>query len=270
MIILQTKKYTVTKNTLNYKVILIIILVAILIQIYNWLLPLTPGEIDIIELSFMGISGIVAIAAFHTAKQYWDSNVFGKSYLALGLGYSCIFIGEIIWNYQTIVLSIEPYPSIADFFYFGLYPFVLYHMITNFKFFNQKFKFQHKLWLILFPIVIIVLFFYISMPDFDIEKILANEEGVGFDFVYTLIFISGAASTTTFAIFGRQVFRKNVLASAWTLIIVGIILNDFTDLIYVHTQMFGDGYERSDPLIAMWILSGMLIVYALYKHQKIL
>jgi PAS domain S-box-containing protein len=53
-----------------------------------------------------------------------------RAWFLLGLGFLMFFIGNVIWAYLGDILHIEPFPSIADVFYLGLYPFTLWGTLT--------------------------------------------------------------------------------------------------------------------------------------------
>jgi hypothetical protein len=77
-----------------------------------------------------------------------------------------------------------------------------------------------------------------------------------------------AATTETFAwaIVGAQAFRRSVLGTAWGLLLAGIGLNAVADVSYYYTSIYT--YDRSNPIIGIWILGCMIVCYALYLHKK--
>ncbi|HEX9839547.1 MAG TPA: PAS domain S-box protein [Anaerolineales bacterium] len=48
----------------------------------------------------------------------------------LGLSFLTNFIGNVVWTYLENILHIEPFPSIADIFYLGSYPLMLWGLLT--------------------------------------------------------------------------------------------------------------------------------------------
>ena len=85
-------------------------------------------------------------------------------------------------------------------------------------------------------------------------------------FYYTLIFVSLTSLTLGFVIVGFSIFRKTVLFSAWLLLLVGIFLGTIGDIVYYYVQIFGGSWV--DNISSLWIASNMIMIYALYKHQK--
>ena len=110
-----TKDSTQTK--IGIKALVIIAVLAIGYQIY------ISEFVDEEETSFAdfsyGLSSLaVGITALFVYKRYKGSPVFGKTYLALAIGFILLFVGDsIVYNYYLYVLDEDPYPSIADAFF---------------------------------------------------------------------------------------------------------------------------------------------------------
>ena len=162
------------RNPISYKIIALIIATGIGIYVVMNNL----SEDDTGNLAFVlsvGIASAVSISSFIVAKRYWGTAIFGKSYLALGLAYLCYALGEVLYYTFDLILGIEPYPSVADVFFFGLYPLTLAHLILNIKFFGAKLSKASKIWLPLIPIGFLIIYGYVSITEF---------EEANFDFYY--------------------------------------------------------------------------------------
>ena len=264
----EEKTVKEVKSPINFKFLAVLVGLVAVYHVANQLVENTD-EFDFFEGSLTAAFLATTISAFLTARRYWGSEVFGKAYLALALGFACLFIGDALYNYYESVLGISPYPSIADVFFFALYPFTLYHLIKNVRYFKRTWSIPTKIFIVAFPVFIVGLYSMIIISDLGLEAILNDEDGAGLDFAYTLIFVAGASSTTTFAVIGIFVFRHSALAAAWSLLAAGIFLNDIADLWYYYTEIFGL-WTRSHPTVAMWIMSNLMIIYSLYKHRRIL
>jgi len=113
---------------INIKVLLVIGFVAILVQYY--IENSDDPELFIIAVSLIS-QFLVGIFALLISKRYWCSKIFGRSYLLLAVAYFFVFAGEITYNVYVFVFDADPYPSIADLFFFMLYPFSFGHLIIN-------------------------------------------------------------------------------------------------------------------------------------------
>lgn len=251
---------TEPKRGFNYKIILLIVGLAAIYQTFNYLLPETEGELSPIDYVFTISIVTCAVASFIVSSRYGRSAVFGQAYLALGIGFAAYAIGDIIYNFQTMVLKIDAYPSIADIFFFAQYPFIIFHLIRNIKFFKRNITTMTKIWLAAIPVVLVLLYSYFTF----------NQIGYSlFDYYYGLPFVAASAISLSFAVLGMQVFRQSLLASVWSLLAVGIFLNTFGDINYYHLEIFGL-YTRTHFVNVLWFIAPLIITYSLYRHYKII
>ena len=248
------------KRGLNYKVLLLIAALAVIYQTFNYMLPETEGELSPIDIVFTMSIATCAVASFIVSKRYDHSAVFGQAYLALGIAFTAYAIGDIIYNFQTTVLKIDPYPSIADIFFFAQYPFIIFHLIRNIKFFRRKINRVTKIWLAAIPVALVLLYSYFTF----------QHEGYSlFDYYYGLPFVAASATSLSFAVLGIQVFRQSLLANVWSLLAVGIFLNTLGDMNYYYLEIFGL-YTRTHFVNVLWFVAPLIITYSLYRHYKII
>jgi len=248
------------KGGLNYKVLLLIAALAVIYQTFNYILPENEGELSPIDIVFTISIATCAVASFIVSKRYGRSEVFGQAYLALGIAFTAYAIGDIIYNFQTTVLKIDPYPSIADIFFFAQYPFIIFHLIRNIKFFRRKISKVTIIWLAAIPVVLVLLYSYFTF----------QQEGYSlFDYYYGLPFVAASATSLSFAVLGMQVFRQSLLANVWSLLAVGIFLNTLGDMNYYYLEIFGL-YTRTHFVNVLWFVAPLIITYSLYRHYKII
>ena len=246
------------KDPLNYKIIIIILAAGI--GIYFLIQNLSEDDAgSLLFILSVGIASAVSIFSFITSKRYWGTAIFGKSYLALGFAYLSYAIAEVLYYTFDLILGIEPYPSIADIFFFGLYPLTLIHLVLNIRFFNSSFPKLSKVWLPLIPIIFLIVYGYVSLTEF---------EEANFDFYYGMIFVAGSSITLSIAILGTIIFRQGVIGVAWLLLVIGILINAIGDMWYYQLEIFGE-YSDGHMVNEIWYVSNLLMIYALYKHQKI-
>lgn len=245
-------------NSINYKILAIIIVGIISLQSVIVFL----GESELTDYTAQIISLIstlgVAIASFVISKRYRGSKIFGKAYFFLGLGYFSLFLAEITYTIYEVFLGLDPYPSIADVFFFALYPFALIHLILNIRFFTPKLSSLSKIWLILFPTFMIGIYTIFSLQIF---------EEPDFDFYYGIIFVSGSSVVMAFAVVGAKIFRKGLLGVAWLVLVIGILSTTIGDIWYYYLEVIGD-YSLGHPVNLFWYASYWVIIYALYKHRE--
>lgn len=246
-------------SKINYKIFLLIfgLLIAFQFYITNSTEEDADSAITIVSI----VNPLVAsIAAFFVAKKYAGTAVFGKAYFALGLGLMMFVLGEFSYLYYDLVLGIDPYPSIADVFFFSFYPLAMFHLVKNIRFFKPKLDSLSKILIVIIPIVIVVIYSVLSYIEIG---------EMNFDYYYGLIFIMASATVLSGGLLGARIFRQGVLGMAWLVLVIGILLTTIGDVWYYYLETFGQ-YELTHPVNLFWWASYMVITYALYKHQDII
>lgn len=244
-------------NPVNLYVIIGILIIG---GVIHAVLNLVPEE-DVGILAFTlstSLSAGVAIFAFIVAKQH-ETGILAKSYFYLGLGYTSYFIAESLYYLFELVLEIEAYPSIADIFFFALYPVILTYLIVNIKFFGSGYSKFQKIWIPLIPLFAIISYVIMwhSVPDAELN----------FDFYYGLIFIIGASTALSFTIVGALIFKEGTVGTVWLLLVIGMMINVVCDIWYYNLEIFGE-YFDGHLVTAGWFLSNMFMIYALFKQMK--
>lgn len=98
------------------------------------------------------------------------------------------------------------------------------------------------------------------------DPILDHDQQFWNGFFVGIFFVAATGVTFAWAIVGAQTFRGSVLGAPWGLLLVGIGLNTIGNLTYYYTSIYT--YDRSNPIIGIWILGTMIVFYALYLHKK--
>lgn len=204
----------------------------------------------------------LAIIGFSVAFKYRGAQVFGRAYLALSIGYLSIFFAELTYTIYDIVYDIEPYPSIADIFFFMLYPLLLTYLLLNIRFFAPKIGIKSKLWIILMPLLVLTGYAILSTTEGDISIF-------EFDFYYGTIFVYFATLTLAVAVVGAIILKEGVIGKAWLILVIGILLNNLGDIWYYNLELFG-AYDLIHPVNMFWYSGYLVVIYALIKHKKTL
>ena len=251
------------KSPLNKKILVGIGVIVIFFHIVvNFFM--TSEDADNTVLIFSIVTPLAAsIIGFIVAFRYVGAKVFQKAYLALSAGYFAIFLGEITYLiYDLYYPELDPYPSIADIFFFAQYPLILINLIINIRFFSPKLNKISKIWIILFPISILVSYAILSglgLDDFE----------PNFDFYYGAIFVYASSLVLSVTIIGAIIFKEGVIGKAWLLLVIGILCNTIGDVWYYNLEVFGQ-YDLGHPVNLFWYTGYLIVIYALIKHRKVL
>ena len=118
-----------------------------------------------------------------------------------------------------------------------------------------------KICLFAIPIVIVLTYTVVAFFEWG------DYEELPFDLFYGSIFAAGTAIVLAFAVIGVSVFRQSILGKVWLLLAIGIFLSTIADVWYVYIEIF-EAFNNQHPANTIWMASFMIIIYALYKHQK--
>ena len=254
----QTER--VLGSKINFKVIALIIGLAIIYHIYISTESFADETLEFADISYGVGAFACGILSIIISRRYKGSAIFSKTYLALGIGFLFLGLGDVVYNYYEIVLNEYPYPSIADIFYLVFPPLVVYHLVVNIRYFMKDIDITTVVGQVSFPISIVFVYGFLSF-----------DEMVGFnlEFYVSFFYVLSSSVILSLSMLGLSIFRKSVLGVAWLLLAIGIFGNMIADDWYYYVELF-DGFSTSHPTNTIWVLGFMTIFYALYKHKQII
>ncbi len=251
-----------TSHGINYKVIAIIGALTVADFIYAEYF-FDPEIFNIKDGLYMaGIAGC-GVFSILVARRYAGSQMLGKAYLFLGFGFFAWFIGDLGYYYNQFVLEIDPWPTPFDAGFALNYVFAIMHLYLNTKFFKPNWNAPMKATIIIIPIIAVLFFSLIAYSAWG------EYDELMFDILYSDIFVVGIALTLAFAVVGASVFRHSILKETWLLLAIGIFLWAAADFIYYYLEAI-EAFTHNHPINSLWMASFMIIIYALYKHHKVL
>ena len=199
----------------------------------------------------------VSVASFAVSRRYGSSKVFGRSYFLLGCGFFSTFLGEFLYFLYHDVFE-ESTLDILDGLFLASFACTMAHMVINIRYFAEKFEPYQKAIIVFVPVLIISGYSYL---------VYANALELDYSFFFNLVFVCASAVNLGLVIVGFTLFRHTVLISAWFLLLVGFFIGTLGDLEYRYYHTFGADYFGNNSAV-FWITSFMILVYALYRHQK--
>jgi len=292
----KEQKSPATKS-INYYVIVAIFISVLLFTFANSIEPQINAQLDFFELIFVLAYAAPAVFSFSVARKLWGSRVFGRAYLSLTIAYGLGAIGAALFDYYQMAGVYNPYPGIPDIFFFFFYIFAIIHLRINTQFFaGGSLTRRQKMIIIIIPLGVTSIYAFgllfapaisvtDSVPDdkevfnlmpvflentkFDpnFDPFLERDQDFWNGYFAGIYF--AAATTVVFAwvVVGAQVFRRSQLGIPWALLLVGLGLNAVGDVAYYFTSIYS--YDRTNPIIGVWVLGFMIVCYALYLHEKV-
>jgi hypothetical protein len=232
-----------------------------------WWILINTGLIkgDEYRYYFGAIYGVIAIWGgvwgIVIAKKWgWTKSVMGKAILALSLGLLLQEFGQIIFSYYNIFLHVEiPYPSIADFGFFGTIPLYIAGITWLAKASGVQFslkKISSRLQLVILPIIMLSLsyFFFLRTYEFD----LTNPLRVFLDFGYPLgqaIYVSIALLTYSLS----KELLGGIMKNKILFLLLAFIAQYFADYNFLYQTLnetwINGGYGDYLYLIAYFLMA---------------
>jgi hypothetical protein len=246
------------KTKIDYKILLLIFSSVALLHLYleN---TFSHDDLENFVISLLIPAAFVTGCVSITVAKAHGTSKFAVAFYSLAVGYFCASIGEILYYYFDLV-NMDPFPSIADVFFFIIYPTTMIHLIINIRFYQVKSTLKSKIAMIFFASTIILLYVYFSYESF---------QSLNVEFFYGLIFVSGAACIASVGLYGAIVVRKIPLGRSWFLLVTGIVIGTLADVWY-YVLEFMHTYTLNHIVIEFWLASYLIIIYSLYKHYKIM
>lgn len=221
------------------------------------------GAFTVFGMLMVGLPLLTAMASFTVSRKYGNSKIFGRSYFLLSCGFFCIFLGELLYFVYGGKVGQNVMDLFDYFFLFG-YLFSMFHIIINIRYFAEKFYAYQKLIAITIPILIVFGYSYLVYENmYELDY-----------FYFNLIFVSASAVNLGLAVVGFTLFRHTILISAWFLILMGIFVGTIGHLEFRYYHALGlDAFGNVLPenySVVFWFSSFLILIYGLYKHQKLM
>lgn len=241
------------KSSINYKVLAAI---AALVLGFHFGVNNYDESDKLVYIFSMSIPVSVSIFSFIVARRYSGTLVYAKAYNMLAIAFLLMLFAEVTYFVYEQILELEPYPSIADVFFFVFYPMIIIYFVINIRFFAPKLTTIGIITIVSIPLVATSTYLSLTIEDFG-----------SFDFFYGIIFVAAASTTLGFAIHTAKIFRGGMIGTAWLILVIGITINLIGDVWYYYIEVI-ESYSLEHPVNLCWYSAYLLILYALYKHKK--
>ena len=203
---------------------------------------------------------LVGLSAILTIKLYKQKNFHSKAFLFFTIGVSFRFIAEQIWQVYDHVYNLDPFPSIADIFYIGVYPFFIAFLLISLK--PVRKSISKKTWL--FSIVLSSLFL--------IPSILASVDDLngesGFSTVIALSYPIMSAFQLAPAIVGLMFLAKKGASFSWMLLLFGFLIISISDTFFLFAEL-NESYYDGHPVDLMYLYSFVLLIFSVKSRLNL-
>jgi len=202
---------------------------------------------------------LVVLSIWATTKSEAIQEIPKKSLVFLVFAFSSWFIAEQTWNLYEHVLDIDPYPSVADFFYLAAPIFMFGSLVFFLKSTEKKISKKMTLFsstislLILIPSLVAI--FNVSAEDEPFEVIIA----LSYPIVDSIVLVP-AIITISFLISNKRSFF-------WIMIIVGLLVMLIADTSFLFLVIDNE-YVDGHPVDILWISSYTIWAFMMFNIIK--
>jgi hypothetical protein len=205
-----------------------------------------------------------AIALFYVFSFYGRKSFEGKFWFLMGVGMFLWFIAEVIWYYY-IANDIEPFPSVADFFFIAAYFPIIGGVVYRAKYSKPSFD-AKKIGIVVGSVLLMLIPSYIWVA----HPILGDTTYGFWDMFFSMSYIVLDLVLFAFAAMIALYWGSQV-SKGWYLISFGLAVMTVADVIFAWME-YNESY---DPRIELaWVVFYLLFaVGAIYQkkfHESIM
>ncbi len=106
----------------------------------------------------------------------------------------------------------------------------------------------------------------VVVSNFTIEETPPYDQTFWNGFYMGMYYSATTTTLLSWNLIGVRTFRKTVLGNPWGLLVTGMGIGTLANIIYYYTSIFS--YDRTSPILGLWILGNWIVCYALYLHRK--
>lgn len=218
----------------------------------------------LVSLIYVMISFLPVFLGFRLVKNFGIKTKKGKLFFFLMLGSISWFLGEAIWFFYDYHLGIDPFPSVADFFFISGYLFFFRAMVCEIrgeKISLSKLPKNLKLNLVLFILflsIATVLLFTKTATTVGIpiiEKLFHGIYATG-DIILVL-------SSALILLIVRE-YQGGSYSKAWTLILFGFLSHFFADILFEMMESIYVGFIGL-MIDSVWTLGYIFMAVGFYS-----
>jgi len=247
----------------NKRVLVILIGVLIGFTVLYQLRPFLDDE------QFMWISiptyaiipGVLtAYATILTVKLRKQKHFQAKAFFLFSIGAAFWFIAEQIWQMYDHIWEGEPFPSEADIFYIGAYPFMIVFLLISLQ--PVLKSINKKVWLF----AIGLSFSFLVPPILAAYDDMEGEDA--FSTAIALAYPVLSSIQVVPAMVGILYLTKRTANFPWMLILFGFIISNISDIFFLFSELDGSYYD-GHPVDLLYVYSYVLLIFAFHIRLNI-
>lgn len=205
-------------------------------------------------------AAMIFFASVLTITLYRKKHYQSKAFLFAAIGSACWFIAEQLWQLYDHIWEGDPFPSEADIFYLGGYPFMTLFVMVSLKPVIKSVS--RNVWL-----------FAIGLSfSFLIPSILASYEWMfgeeAFDTAVALSYPIASAILVVPTIVGIMYLAKKGANFSWMIILFAFIIYGIADTFFLFLEI-DEAYYDGHPVDLLWAYTYTMLAFAFYSRLKL-
>ncbi|MBS3922693.1 MAG: HAMP domain-containing histidine kinase [Nitrosarchaeum sp.] len=260
-------EYTQSKNKKDHNSIVFLVCALLGITLLYQVRPfLEDSQFILISIpTYTIVVGILILfSLLLTIKLHKQNHFQSKAFMLFTIGVSFWFVADQIWVIYENIYDIDPFPSIADIFYIGAYPFFVGFLLLSLK--PIKKLITKKIWLFA-----LLLSLSLVIPSVIACFNSLDEEEGGLDVVSKSILLSYpilSGFQLAPAIVGILFMVKKGISYSWMLMLLAFLIYSISDTFYLFSEL-ENTYHDGHPVDLMYLYSFILLIFSVHNRIKI-
>ena len=198
---------------------------------------------------------LVILSIWSLSRSNSIANLPKRSLFFLTFSFFCWFVAEQTWNLYEHVFGVDPYPSIADFFYIAA-PMFMFGALLNFLK-SQEIKISKKKFFsaCFLSVMVLTPSIYFIIEKNTESNILETTIALAYPIVDSVLLVPVIISIL-FTISTKSNFF-------WLMILLGIIILIIADNLFLFL-VINDDYVDGHPIDILWISSYVIWAFMMY------
>ncbi len=212
------------------------------------------------DLLFIPVPGALLVLSIIIARRFRASGKHGKAWILFTIFAISWFTAEQIWLVYELIYEIDPWPSVADFFYLSGYPFLfafsILYLLPVRKAISKK--------LVISSLLITVA---LLIPSFTLVYQINSSENA-FEVALAASYPVLDAIVLCPALIGVALFFKGEVNFLWSLVCMAVVLNVIADVGFLMLSM-DNSYYTGHPIDWLYLWAYLLFAFGVYSHIRI-
>ncbi|MCV0430427.1 MAG: GHKL domain-containing protein [Nitrosopumilus sp.] len=203
---------------------------------------------------------LTAYSSILAIKLHRQKHFQAKGFLVFAIGAAFWFIAEQIWQLYDHVWEGDPFPSEADIFYVGAYPFMIAFLFISLKPVLKSINWKVWLFAIGLSFSLLLPSLLAAYDDMEGEEAFATSIALAYPIMASIQVVP--------AIVGILFLTKRSANFSWMLVLFGFIIYNISDTFFLFAELDGTYYD-GHPVDLLYVYSFVLLIFAFHIRLKI-